>query len=110
MNPRTTIQVDWHKNRSSAERAKELSNTAFIPTEAPLFKAELITSKQDKCLLFCISHVIFDGWSMNVLMEELSKRYQAKCDQKIYQSELYTMLDYGHWLEKHPEPRQQSMR
>ena len=110
VNPRTTIQVDWHKNRSSAERAKELSNTAFIPTEAPLFKAELITSKQDICLLFCISHVIFDGWSMNVLMEELSKRYQAKYDQKIYQSELYTMLDYGHWMEKHPEPRQQSMR
>ena len=110
VNPGTTIQVDWHKNRSSTERAKELSNTAFIPTEAPLFKAEIITSKQDKCLLFCISHVIFDGWSMNVMMEELSHRYQAKYDQTIYHSEPYTMLDYGQWLEKHPEPRQQSMQ
>ena len=108
--PKAQIKVDLHHNQSSQYRAKELSNTAFVPTKTPLFKAEIITSEDATCLLFCISHVIFDGWSMNLFMEELTKRYQSQNNKIEYHRSPWTMLDYGTWLAENPELREQSMQ
>ena len=49
----------------------------FNLAQAPLFRVSLIKKRQGTLFLFCIHHIIHDGWSLNLLMEELSVIYNA---------------------------------
>ncbi len=70
---------------SSAEKTQELERlteqeiyTPFDLTQAPLMRTFLVKLKADSYLLFLsLHHSIFDGWSMKVLLQELSRLYQA---------------------------------
>lgn len=69
----------------SSDCDKEIANyintfkrTPFNLSQAPLFRVALIKRAQNKTLfLFCIHHIIHDGWSLNVLMGELSAIYNS---------------------------------
>ena len=66
--------------------------------QAPLWKAELLkTPQQGVTLLFCIHHALFDGWSLNLFMEELQERYLALQGGKVVQPKKLTWVDYCAW-------------
>lgn len=49
----------------------------------PLVRMQLLRfGSQDHALLFTAHHVVCDGWSINVLLDELSKVYSARIAQK----------------------------
>ena len=54
------------------------ASTPFHLVNGPLFRARLIRlGAQDHVLVLTAHHVIFDGWSTNVLYSELSELYNA---------------------------------
>lgn len=59
------------------ERAQEqirlLANHAFDLQQGPLIKAVLIKlNARQQILAFCLHHIIVDGWSVNILLNELA--------------------------------------
>src|SRR5258707_1875426 len=55
------------------------SRTSFDLTKGPLLRAELYRlESQRHMLLFTSHHIVFDGWSTNVLLDELSRIYNEK--------------------------------
>ncbi len=55
------------------------ARTSFDLTKGPLVRAELYRlESQRHMLLFTSHHIICDGWSTNVLLDELSKIYNTK--------------------------------
>lgn len=53
-------------------------NTPFELNVAPLFRSTLTTQNNGHCLLTITGHhVIFDGWSIGVVLQDLSKIYTA---------------------------------
>ncbi len=59
-------------------RAREQATHAFDLSNSPLFRIELLRlSTDDHVLLFCMHHIISDGWSVEVLLSELGQLWQA---------------------------------
>ncbi|MDP1604282.1 MAG: amino acid adenylation domain-containing protein [Legionella sp.] len=75
----------------------------FVLSQAPLFRAALIRKKKNKTLfLFSIHHIIHDGWSLNILLRELSDTYSA-CSKRITLPnpiESCPYLDFIRWQQK----------
>jgi len=61
--------------------ALEAEREAWMPLDvnrAPLFRTRLLRlGAEDHVLLLILHHVIVDGWSIGVLMEEISEIYAA---------------------------------
>ena len=60
------------------EIIRDDAHTPFRLTEGPLVRAQLV--KMDaahRLLIFTSHHIVCDGWSTNVLLDELSKLYNA---------------------------------
>jgi amino acid adenylation domain-containing protein len=59
------------------------ASTPFHLVSGPLFRTRLIRfSAQDHTLVLTAHHIIFDGWSTNVLFSELSELYNAALKNK----------------------------
>jgi amino acid adenylation domain-containing protein len=57
---------------------KDDSHTPFRLAEGPLVRAQLVRMEpQYQLLVFTSHHIVCDGWSTNVLLDELSKVYNA---------------------------------
>jgi len=60
------------------ERLQELTDTPFDLTRAPLFRAHLFKlGAEDHALFFMPHHIIWDGWSFDILYVELTELYRA---------------------------------
>lgn len=60
------------------EAAREFTAAPFDLGRAPLFRAELLRlAPQRHALLFVLHHIISDGWSLSVLMRDLSALYNG---------------------------------
>ncbi|HAU85938.1 MAG TPA: hypothetical protein DCW90_10675 [Lachnospiraceae bacterium] len=58
------------------EESKRFGNIPFNLTKAPLARTKLIHVKDDlNFLLFSIHHIICDGWSMGILLEDIKRFY-----------------------------------
>ncbi|MFD2679427.1 amino acid adenylation domain-containing protein [Bacillus seohaeanensis] len=95
------------ENESEVEQFQELTNLIsekswepFELSKGPLFRAYLIKmSETDHTLLFVIHHIIFDGWSADILLKEINDHYL------LLQQEKETTLsnldiqysDYSQW-------------
>ncbi len=80
--PLTVIDLTGLPERSKQRRINELfdnqANTVFNLTTGPLFSVQLIHLKGQNYILLCTQHhMISDGWSMDVLMRELTGLYNA---------------------------------
>lgn len=66
-----------HSEKNNAQQFIDLfANTPFTLTNQPLFRAKLvIISAQEHLLLFCFHHLIIDGWSIDIICQELSQLY-----------------------------------
>src|SRR5581483_7084414 len=58
--------------------AREEASTSFDLEAGPLIRGRLIRkSEEEHVLLITMHHIVSDGWSMNVLLKELSILYGA---------------------------------
>jgi amino acid adenylation domain-containing protein len=65
------------------QRIQQEAQTPFDLTQAPLFRVKLLRlNSQSHILLLTLHHIISDGWSMGILIRELSSLYQAFCTGK----------------------------
>ena len=60
------------------ERLQTLTDTPFDLTQAPLFSARMFRlGENDHVFFFMPHHIIWDGWSFDILYAELSSLYRA---------------------------------
>ena len=60
------------------ERLQALTDTPFDLTQAPLFSARMFRlGENDHVFFFMPHHIIWDGWSFDILYAELSSLYRA---------------------------------
>ena len=66
-------------DRAEAQRiARRLAGEPFDLARAPLLRARLLRlAAQEHLLVLCLHHIVFDGWSLGVLLRELSEHYNA---------------------------------
>jgi amino acid adenylation domain-containing protein len=48
---------------------------AFELSKSPLIKAKLISSEKESVLIITVHHIIFDGWSVDILLKDLASIY-----------------------------------
>ena len=70
--------VDTTADRIQA-RAEALRAEPLGLAQAPLWRAEILcTDTGETALIFCVHHAIFDGWSLNLFLDELAARYEGR--------------------------------
>ena len=63
--------------------ATEEAHCSFDLAEGPLLRVTLLrVGKKDHVLLLTVHHIVFDGWSMGILIHQLSTHYEAFCNDK----------------------------
>jgi len=88
------------KSAQFSTKLAELSRETFDLTRAPLARTCLIrTGPSEWTLVLVMHHLITDGWSMNVLVQELSELYTARAQGKppALPELCIDYLDYAHW-------------
>ncbi|WP_295808372.1 non-ribosomal peptide synthetase/type I polyketide synthase [uncultured Nitratireductor sp.] len=79
--PDFRIDLSSTEVSGAAELAKIVdreARTAFDLVNGPLARAELVRLSQERhVLVFTAHHIVCDGWSVNVLIEELAATYSA---------------------------------
>ncbi len=61
-----------------AERIRELTAHSFVLEEGPLFRAHLfVLGEEEHVLFFLVHHVVWDGWSFDLLYKEMAILYEA---------------------------------
>jgi amino acid adenylation domain-containing protein len=96
--------VDLSNTRFERQFLLNIVNTPFSLQEGPLFQVHLIKLEASKhILLFNMHHIIFDGWSAGIFMDELTTLYEAnvkgdKCDLVPIK---YQYADFSNWQRKH---------
>ncbi|HTI15983.1 MAG TPA: non-ribosomal peptide synthase/polyketide synthase [Dictyobacter sp.] len=96
---------DIYDNQTSANDRiarlmQEEAQTPFDLTHGPLLRASLLRrGEQDHILLFTIHHIIADGWSMGILMQELSTYYNAEINGPTANLPALPIqyADFAHW-------------
>ncbi|MEM7125911.1 MAG: amino acid adenylation domain-containing protein [Chloroflexota bacterium] len=74
-----TLAITPVADEGEAQRLAQIEfTTAFNLSEGPLFRVQLLQIADDDALLVLnMHHIISDGWSMGVLMQELTRAYRA---------------------------------
>lgn len=64
--------------RLGLQEAKNEGARPFNLTEGPLFRVKLIRLENlDHLLIFNVHHIVFDGWSADILLKELTQLYRS---------------------------------
>ena len=64
-------------------RARESYEKAFDLESGPLFRASLFRrSDEDSLLLLTVHHLVFDGWSLWKIVDELGQLYEGKLEKR----------------------------
>ena len=82
------------------EQATSYLDQAFDLQSGPLFKARLLTLSEDEhVLLVNMHHIISDGWSMGILIRDLTALYQSRLDDTVSTPSPLAIQyqDYAYW-------------
>lgn len=60
----------------------QAAKISFDLSQAPLLQAKLLHLQEESILLLTLHHLVADGWSIKLLVQELSAVYQAFADEK----------------------------
>ncbi|WP_246874768.1 non-ribosomal peptide synthetase, partial [Pantoea ananatis] len=88
------------RQRQVASLAQSEALRPFNLTEGPLVRVRVLRLEHDShVVLLTLHHIIADGWSMGILIKELSAFYTAYLDDKpAFLPELSIQYaDYAHW-------------
>jgi len=97
------LPADAHESHIHEAMVK-LSATPFDLAHGPLLRVLLLrTNETSHVLLFCVHHIIFDGWSTAVFTRELSAIYGALREgrEPALQPLSVQYADYAHWHAAH---------
>ncbi len=73
----------------------EIQDIKIDVSNYPLYKLQFIRLGNKKFLIMVIHHIIFDGWSMKVILEEIEKAYkQLDTNTASDSSNLFQNIDY----------------
>lgn len=75
MQPVITVKQATESQRAAMRC--QLLNQPFDTEYGPFWRIQLICTPQGSDLLCCFSHLIVDGWSMGIVVDELATTYQA---------------------------------
>ncbi len=76
--PFKVIDVSGLSEEALKQKVVEVDQLPFDLATGPLFRIHLFNrAKQDYVLLITMHHIIFDGWSGAIVIEEMSKTYPA---------------------------------
>lgn len=71
-------EVDKMTNEQILQKIKEFTKVKFDLTVAPLIQGKIIYLKEDRYIFVIITHhIIIDGWSVGLILKELSDGYFA---------------------------------
>jgi amino acid adenylation domain-containing protein/non-ribosomal peptide synthase protein (TIGR01720 family) len=63
-----------------SRRAKEEAVTGFALSQGPLLRVKVLKlDEEEHVLLFTMHHIVSDGWSMGIMIEEIGALYRAYC-------------------------------
>jgi amino acid adenylation domain-containing protein len=99
----TLLPAAEQREAEGMRLAREEAQTPFDLKQAPLFRAKLLRlGPRDHVLLFTMHHIVSDGWSVGVLIEEVSVLYEAfRAGKPSPLSELpIQYADYSVWQQK----------
>jgi mycobactin peptide synthetase MbtE len=72
------IRDDRHKQETALNMADQQATTVFNLNTGPLIKASLVRLENEKhVFLLTMHHIISDGWSMEILIQEIITLYNA---------------------------------
>jgi amino acid adenylation domain-containing protein/non-ribosomal peptide synthase protein (TIGR01720 family) len=74
----------------------------FDLSGGPLFRALVLRVADEHVLLLCSHHIVVDGWSLGVLVEELSALYQGE----LLAAPVLQYPDFAVWQRQQPLERQ----
>ncbi|MET0497203.1 MAG: amino acid adenylation domain-containing protein [Steroidobacteraceae bacterium] len=97
----------------AAETAQRIAHTPFDLTTGPLFRVGLIRlSATEHVLVVVMHHIVSDGWSMRIIVEEFVELYLACLEGRVATLKPLAIqyADYAtwqrHWLEAGEQERQ----
>ena len=86
------------QTRELAVQQAEILEEPFDLAVAPLLRARLVRlGPDDYQLLFCVHHLVFDGWSIDVFTRELGRLYAAKGGDPELARPSLSYADYAAW-------------
>jgi amino acid adenylation domain-containing protein len=105
LKPQIEVLHFEYDDREDKQATKLLSShlhTRFDLTDGPLFRISLAYLNDRRALLvFTLHHVIADGWTTQLLLDELIENYQLLSEGKAVESiQQFQYKDYSAWLQK----------
>ena len=94
------LDLSTEGEREARRLATEESQRPFDLSAGPLLRASVLRlSEQEHVLLCTMHHIISDGWSMGVLIRELTTLYEAyaKGEESPLTELSIQYADYAHW-------------
>jgi amino acid adenylation domain-containing protein len=93
---------ETEREREVLRLADREAKLPFDLTEAPLLRVTLLKlSETEQVALFVMHHIVTDGWSIGILIRELSTLYQVFCSGQTTPKSLpkpsLQYADFAHW-------------
>lgn len=82
------------KEKKANEQIKKSASVPFSLSSGPLYKIEIYKlTEEDHILLLVFHHIVFDGWSTGVLMQEITDLFTGKKSEELN----IQYADYAQW-------------
>ncbi|MFK5893891.1 MAG: amino acid adenylation domain-containing protein [Pseudomonadota bacterium] len=105
-------QLDLTEHNSKLDKTLNIErHSTFDTASAPLMRLLLIEERNDKQrLIWTYHHALLDGWSINLILDELAYFYTAENDIDCYNNplEVVPYKNYIQWLEQQNKQQTQS--
>nr|AXN93622.1 PuwE [Symplocastrum muelleri NIVA-CYA 644] len=94
-----------------ADWFKKESRSPFDLTAGPLFRVRILKLEEQLHLLVLTAHhIIVDGWSVGVILKELSALYSAECQNTVCQLQTTMQFrEYIEWQAKHSQSEEMAI-
>ena len=89
-------------DREVTDWFKQEAQTPFDLTQGSLFRASLLKlEEQSHLLVMTAHHLVIDGWSMGIILQELAALYSAECQNQPCQLDSPLQFkEYVHWQQQ----------
>jgi amino acid adenylation domain-containing protein len=92
--------LEFEKENQARLLAQKEAQHTFNLAQGPLFRAILVRiNSKDQVLFLNVHHIVFDGWSYNILMREFSAFYKSFVNGQPADLPALPIqyVDYAHW-------------
>ncbi|MBZ4420207.1 non-ribosomal peptide synthetase [Myxococcus sp. RHSTA-1-4] len=94
------VEVEEVAEEEVIASAEQEARRPFDLERGPLLRVRLLrVGPEEHVLLWCVHHIVFDGWSVGVLHRELSESYSARVGEAEQRLEALPVqyADYARW-------------